>query len=195
MPNEKTEKSSNKTAWIEAGFQMLSEGGIDSVRVDRISKKIGLTRGSFYWHFKSRAEFLDAMLELWHRKGTHDIITLVEREKANPNKKLSILLNLTTRDPGPRYGGKFTEMAIRIWGTTNPKAAQIIKQVDTERVAFVNKLLLEMKIEAALASFLAEIIYNTYIGMMSRDISDEEMLRFGKIASSYLEDQIAQAIK
>lgn len=193
MPNVKKNQNSNKTAWLEAGFQMLAQGGIDSVRVDRISKKIGLTRGSFYWHFKSRAEFLDAMLELWHQKGTHDIIALVEQEKLNPNKRLLTLLNLTTKSPGSQYGGKFTEMAIRIWGSNHTEAANVIKQVDADRVAFVNKLLLEMQVEPALASMLAEIIYNAYIGMMSRYMSDKEMARTVKIASAFIEDQIAQA--
>lgn len=188
-----TDKNSNKIAWIEAGFQMLAEGGIDSVRVDRISKKIGLTRGSFYWHFKSRAEFLDAMLALWYEKGTRDIIDLVEKEKTNPNKRLSVLLNLTASGPGKQYGGKFAEMAIRIWGKTNPKVAAMVKQIDAERISFVNKLLAEMHIEPALASFLAEIIYDAYIGMLSRDISEEEVSRIGKIAGTYIEDQIAQA--
>lgn len=186
-------KNSHRNSWIEAGFQMLAEGGIDSVRVDRISKKIGLTRGSFYWHFKSRAEFLDAMLELWQQKGTHDIIQMVEQEKLNPNKKLSVLLNLTTKDPGPRYGGKFTEMAIRIWGSNHPKAAKIIKQVDTDRVAFVNKLLLEMQVEPALASMLAEIIYNAYIGMMSRDLPDKEAALMMNLATTFMESQIRQS--
>ena len=193
MPNNKTDKNSNKTTWIEAGFQLLSEGGIDSVRIDRISKKIGLTRGSFYWHFKSRAEFLDAMLALWHQKGTSDIIALVEQEKANPNNRLSALLNLTAKGADARYGGKFTEMAIRIWGKSNPKVAAAVKQIDAERIKFINKLLTEMQVEQALASFLAEIIYNAYIGMVSRDLSEEDVTRIGKIASTYIADQIAQA--
>lgn len=185
--------NSNKNLWIEAGFQLLAKGGIDSVRVDRISKKIGLTRGSFYWHFKSRAVFLDAMLELWHQKGTHDIISLVEQEKSNPNKRLSSLLNLTTKNPGPKYGGKYTEMAIRIWGSTHAGAAKVIRQVDTDRVAYVNKLLLEMHVEPALASMLAEIIYNAYIGMMSRDVSDEEAARMMNLATTFMESQIRQS--
>lgn len=186
-------KNSYRDSWIEAGFQMLAEGGIDSVRVDRISKKIGLTRGSFYWHFKSRAEFLDAMLELWHQKGTHDIIAIVEQEKLSPNKRLATLLNLTTKTPGPKYGGKFAEMAIRIWGSKNPKAAKVIKQVDADRVAFVNKLLREMQVEPALASMLAELIYNAYVGMMSRDIPAKEAARLMNLATTFMESQIRQS--
>lgn len=192
MPKIEKNKSSNKLAWIEAGFQLLAQGGIDSVRVDRISKTIGLTRGSFYWHFKSRAELLEAMLELWHQKGTHDIIQLVEQEKLNPNNRLSILLNLTTKSPGPQYGGKFAELSIRVWGAHNPHAASVIKQVDAERVAFVHKLLIEMQVEPALASMLAEIIYNAYIGMMSRDLPDKEAMRMMKLATTFLESQVRQ---
>ncbi len=195
MRKTMTEPKTSKLAWLEAGFQMLSEGGIDSVRVDRISKKIGLTRGSFYWHFKNRAEFLDSMLELWHKKGTHDIIDLVEQEKGNLNNRLGLLLNLTASGPGAQYGGKFAEMAIRIWGKTNPKVAEVVKKIDAERITFVNKILLDMQVETALASFLAEIIYDTYIGMLSRDLSKEEVTRIGKIAGTYIEDQISQARK
>ena len=50
-----------------------------------------------------------------------------------------------------------------------------------------------MNVEPALASFLAEIIYNAYIGMISRDLSEEEVTRISKIAGTYIEDQIAQA--
>lgn len=187
-----SDKISNKQTWIEAGFQMLAQGGIDSVRVDRISKKIGLTRGSFYWHFKSRAELLDAMLELWHQISTKDVIELVEQEKANPSNRLSSLLKLSTRRPDAKYGGKFAEMSIRVWGANSEKAAKIIAQVDKERTQFVHKLLIEMQIEPALASMLAEIIYNAYVGMMSRDLSEKEVARIANIASTYMESQISQ---
>lgn len=185
-----TDKDSNKQAWVEAGFQLLAQGGIDSVRVDRISKKIGLTRGSFYWHFKNRAELLDAMLELWQQVANKDIINLIEQEKSNPNKKLSSLLKLSTQHPSAKYGGKFTEMSIRVWGANSPKAAKIIAQIDAERTAFIHTLLIEKQVEPALASMLAEIIYNAYVGMMSRDLSEKEVALIANLATSYMETQI-----
>ena len=189
---DKSKPGSNKQAWVAAGFQLLSVGGIDSVRIDRISKKIGLTRGSFYWHFKNRAELLDEMLKVWHQLGTLQVIRLVEAEKTNPHKKLSTLLELTTRRPGEKYGGKFTELSIRVWGGQSEQAAKIIKQIDNERVAYVHKLLIDMQLEPALASLLAEVIYNAFIGMMSRDLTEKQVSVIANLATNFLEDQISQ---
>ncbi len=190
--NKPDDKPSNKLLWIEAALQALSNSGIDGVRIDRISKKIGLTRGSFYWHFNSRDDLLEAMLAFWHEKGTRDVISLVEQQKVNPSKRLSTLLKLSSQQVDERYGGKFAEMGIRIWSKQSPKAAETIMQIDAERIAFVNKLLIEMQLEPALASFMAELIYNAYIGMMSRDLSEEHVARTVGLAETYMQSQIRQ---
>ncbi|MGB9368496.1 MAG: helix-turn-helix domain-containing protein, partial [Xanthobacteraceae bacterium] len=52
-------------AWIAAGFDALADGGIDAVRVEPLAKALGITKGSFYWHFADRRALLDAMLESW----------------------------------------------------------------------------------------------------------------------------------
>ena len=52
-------------AWIAAAFDALAEGGIDAVRVEPLAKALGITKGSFYWHFADRRALLDAMLDAW----------------------------------------------------------------------------------------------------------------------------------
>jgi len=49
-------------AWIAAAFDALADGGIDAVRVEPLAKALGITKGSFYWHFADRRALLDAML-------------------------------------------------------------------------------------------------------------------------------------
>ncbi len=57
-------------AWIAAAFDALAEGGIDAVRVEPLATALGITKGSFYWHFADRRALLDAMLEVLGR-GPH----------------------------------------------------------------------------------------------------------------------------
>ena len=57
-------------AWIAAAFDALADGGIDAVRVEPLAKALGITKGSFYWHFADRRALLDAMLDAWTR-GPH----------------------------------------------------------------------------------------------------------------------------
>ena len=181
---------SNKIAWIEAGFQFLAKGGIDSVRIDRMSKKIGLTRGSFYWHFKSRDELLNEMLKFWEHVATTSIIALIEQEHQNPNEKLATLIKLSTQQPDEKYGGKYAELGIRIWGGNDDKVAAIVAKIDGKRIAYVKQLLVEMKLETTNAAFLAEIIYNAFIGVMSRDLNEKQIKQITDLASNYIRAQI-----
>src|ERR1051325_11082310 len=52
-------------AWVAAAFDALAEGGVDAVRVEPLAKALGITKGSFYWHFADRRALLDAMLTAW----------------------------------------------------------------------------------------------------------------------------------
>ena len=51
--------------WIEAGLWLLAEEGLESVTIDRLCANLGLTKGSFYWHFKGSQEFLQSMADYW----------------------------------------------------------------------------------------------------------------------------------
>ena len=60
--------------WLNAALESLNEKGIDAVKVLPLSHKLGVTRGSFYWHFKDREDLLRQMLEYWERELTDVVI-------------------------------------------------------------------------------------------------------------------------
>ena len=47
-----------RQAIVEAAFQLFRRDGFDSVRVDDILEEVGLSKGGFYHHFKSREDIL-----------------------------------------------------------------------------------------------------------------------------------------
>ena len=51
--------------WISGAWDMLGERGMDGVRVEPLARRLGVTKGSFYWHFKDRGELLEALLNRW----------------------------------------------------------------------------------------------------------------------------------
>ncbi|KAA1258671.1 Fatty acid metabolism regulator protein [Rubripirellula obstinata] len=48
---------------LSAGYQLLAEDGLDGVKLERIAKLVGCTRGTLYNHFKNREEILVAMAQ------------------------------------------------------------------------------------------------------------------------------------
>ena len=59
-----------KSQWLGAGLDALRKGGVGAVRVERLATDVGVTKGSFYHHFRDRGALLDAMLEFWSREMT-----------------------------------------------------------------------------------------------------------------------------
>ena len=63
----------DRDAWIKASLDVLAEKGLDGIRVEVLAKRLKVTKGSFYWHFKDRRDLFDAMLETWKTGRIKDI--------------------------------------------------------------------------------------------------------------------------
>jgi len=59
-----------RDAWIETALSVLVEEGFEAVQITHLARRLDVTRGSFYWHFKSREELLDALLKEWRARNT-----------------------------------------------------------------------------------------------------------------------------
>jgi AcrR family transcriptional regulator len=64
--------------WIRAALAVVAEHGVAGVAVDRLAKTLGVTRGSFYWHFRDRRALIDAVLEQWEQQYTIDLVPEAE---------------------------------------------------------------------------------------------------------------------
>jgi len=51
--------------WIQAGYAVLAEEGIKSLKVDRLCSRLGVTKGGSYWHFTDIASYRMAILDAW----------------------------------------------------------------------------------------------------------------------------------
>ncbi|MFP5354956.1 MAG: TetR family transcriptional regulator [Gemmatimonadota bacterium] len=57
--------SVSRDQWLEAAVAALAEGGVAAVRVEVLAARLGVTKGSFHWHFRDRAALLEGLLALW----------------------------------------------------------------------------------------------------------------------------------
>jgi AcrR family transcriptional regulator len=127
--------------WIEAALDALAANGVEAVRVERLAKSLGVTKGSFYWHFKDRPALLDAMLQSWRHRATLAIIDRLESGKGSPLDRLKHLVSLPRGDlERPRHGADI-EAAIRLWARLDDKAAACITEIDRLRLSYIQTLL------------------------------------------------------
>lgn len=127
------------TDWIAAALRTMALGGVGTVRVESLARELGVTKGSFYWHFKDRSDLLDRLVQSWRRTATLAVIDRVNSAYAAPRERLADLLRLPYARPGSRDGAR-VELAMRIWGQTEPRIAAVLGEVDAIRLSYIAKL-------------------------------------------------------
>jgi AcrR family transcriptional regulator len=122
--------SQSREDWVEAAWRTLGEAGVDGVRVESLARRLGVTKGSFYWHFKNRQNLIDALLDRWFgmREETREAFL---RENADPRDRLWKVI-----ERGITRGTRGQAAALRLWAQRHPQAAKRIGEADAHRRQF-----------------------------------------------------------
>lgn len=163
MAQSKKKPRLQKADWIKAATRILAEEGVDGVWVEGLAKRLGVTKGSFYWHFKDREALLKAVLDAWHQYSTRAIIERLEQSHEAPRERLRALLRLSVTDRPEGPGGAL-DLALRDWARRNEMAGAIVREVDYDRVAYIQRLYQEIGLEAEDAERRAILMYSYVIG-------------------------------
>lgn len=150
--------------WTHAAQQVLVKGGVDAVRVDTLAKELNITRGSFYYHFKSRNELLEGILGGWRTRATEDVILHLSDAQSTPQHQLQRLMELPLHGQTAKEAAAI-ELAIRAWARRDEHARQAIDEVDRYRLSYIKGLLLQAGVESQDASDRAYLIYAYQISL------------------------------
>jgi AcrR family transcriptional regulator len=153
-------------AWVAAALDVLADGGIDAVSVEPLAKTLGVTKGSFYWHFADRRALLDAMLQAW-MEGRVVSIRQQAAERNAPAVVLRELADLFTRRANIR--GLTIELAIRSFARTDERAAQAVHTVDRERLQRAVQLFVGLGWPRAKAQSRGILFYSYLFGQSLLD--------------------------
>lgn len=144
--------------WIDAAAKMLVDNGIDAVRVDVLAKIMGVTRGSFYWHFKDREDLIQRLLMAWRAEATEQLIERFESRRTPPAKLVEELLNLPLRGRSAQQVAS-TELAIRAWARRDETARRVVDEVDAQRLSYMAQCFSSMGCSIAEARNKAFTLY------------------------------------
>jgi AcrR family transcriptional regulator len=156
----KTEPNSNlsKEDWLSAALDVFNERGVDSVKVLPLSKALGVTRGSFYWHFKDREDLLQQMLRYWEWELTDAIIRQTKNLDASAEDKLRYVVTNVLYQSMDRY-----DTAVRAWSLFDSSALNTLKRVERKRLRFLTELLSQAGLDQDAAHIRAQFLYGYLI--------------------------------
>src|SRR5579871_3496720 len=148
--------------WLNHGLKTLAREGFTALKVVPLAKAMGVSRGSFYWHFADIEAFHADILKLWRDIAAERIIADVDAAAENANA-LQVLLH---RVFGEQRG---LENAVRRWAMVDPAARAAVQAIDRRRLSYVEGLFRAVGVAADDARMRAQILYWTYLGFALSD--------------------------
>jgi len=143
--------------WIDFALKTLAHEGFAALKADVLARKLGITRGSFYWHFNDLQAFQARVIEHWKQAATEAIIVDIERYES-PERRMDALLRHA-------FGhGASLEIHMRTWAASNADAARAVGDIDRRRKSYIEDLLVEAGVPPTLATTRAQLVYWTYLG-------------------------------
>lgn len=161
--------------WINAATEVLVNQSIDAVRVDVLAKGLGVTRGSFYWHFQDRDDLLRKMLTSWRDGATEQLIQRFESSNAAPESLIHELAALPFRGKSAIRSASI-ELAIRAWARRDDMARHYVDEVDTKRLAYITHCFIALGKSIPEGKRYAFLLYSYMIGesLLANQGSEDE---------------------
>jgi AcrR family transcriptional regulator len=158
--------------WIDRANELLIDENIRGVRIAALCQRLRVTKGSFYWHFESRRDLLDAILQAWRKKNTLNVMSRIVSFTA-PLRSIAILLSLPRRPISQR--GARVEMSVRDWARRDRNTFRSLQEIDTIRLRAFEQLFRRQGFEAREAKSRAYIAYTIMMGdsILKDTIGDE----------------------
>lgn len=160
MSTARSRKRFSREDWLDAARSILVDTGIDEVKVDTIAKRMNITRGSFYWHFKDRGDLHSALLLDWEQRNYSGIEHIRDKwESETPNLADCVRFWLTE----DRRISTF-DMAIRVWARKDEHVGKAVLAVDLAWIDLLTGLFRNSDEDALEAKIRARVIYFHQIG-------------------------------
>ena len=148
--------------WLDQGLKTLAGQGFTALKAEPLSKAMGVSRGSFYWHFADIGAYRAAILKHWRDVAAEQIIANVDAGSKDDNP-LALLLRRV-------FGERLTlEKAVRTWASVDATARAAVQAIDRRRLGYVESLLTKSGLPADTARARAQILYWAFLGFALSD--------------------------
>ncbi len=139
MGRKKSGQRLSREDWLENALTVLSKEGRAGLKIQGLSAALGVSRGSFYWHFEDRHDFIRALLEYWYEEYTAGAIAAVKREGGSAEEKLAMVMRMVHDQNLTRH-----EFTIRSLASLDPQFSRMVRKTDRFRLDFLESLFMGM---------------------------------------------------
>jgi len=127
-----------REVWLKKALEVLHLQGNAGLQIENFTRKLGVTKGSFYWHFKDRDDFRRAILDYWDDHYTRRVAAQAEAMGGDARAKLRSVIKMVTRENLSGY-----DELIDGWAAHEPAIAVRVQAVYKFRYTYIRSLFAE----------------------------------------------------
>jgi len=146
--------------WAQAALDQIAEQGVASVAVEPLARRLGVTKGSFYWHFPSRDALLQAALERWEKVEQETVFGSLEKVP-DPRERLRALFQVVAHEATSHI--IYSEL---LKALDHPAVAPVIGRVSQRRFDYLTASFRQAGLSRTEAQHRARLAYAAYVGFL-----------------------------
>jgi AcrR family transcriptional regulator len=146
--------------WEQAALDVIAEQGVAAVAVESLARQLGVTKGSFYWHFPTREALLKSALERWEREDVDQVFAKVE-PIADPRARLAELFRRTGRE-----AKSHVIYSALLRALDHALVKPVMERVSRRRLEFLSLAYRQVGMSRAEAGHRARLAYAAYVGFL-----------------------------
>ncbi|ASP22723.1 bacterial regulatory protein, tetR family [Antarctobacter heliothermus] len=164
--------------WLGAARDLLISDGVQSVKVQTIGARLGVSRSSFYWYFQSRQDLLDQLLAEWERSNTGVMI----RHANMPAPTITAAVNNFFRCVvDPDGFNHQLDFAVREWARRDPAVRSVIDRSDAARQQAIAGMFIRHGYDPAEADIRSRVLYYQQIGYYALELAETVEDRLSRV--------------
>ena len=151
-------KRLNKEKWLQTGLDILNKTSYTDIKIEYLCKRLKVTKGSFYHHFKNVNDYYGKLFEYLFNNERIDLNQFIE-DIPTPKGRLNYINQQIIKNISKE------KVSIRAWGSHNKEVKQQLDEVDVTRIEYFNKLYLDIGLDPKKASIMAKLNFALLVGI------------------------------
>jgi AcrR family transcriptional regulator len=170
--------------WEQAALDQIAGQGVSALAIEALARRLGVTKGSFYWHFPTREALLKAALKRWETHDTDNLFGLVE-PIADPRRRLRELFRRSGREAKTH-----AIYSALLRALDHPLVQPVMERVSRRRMDFLTQAYRQIGLDKRAAAHRARLAYAAYVGFLQLALQ----LGLPRLDHAELEDYVEHVV-
>ncbi len=144
--------------WEQAALDLIAEKGIGGLGVEPLARRLGITKGSFYWHFPKRDQLLEQALARWERQDNESLARSLDSDLPAAERLAEFVLRTSRQNRSHRIHAALCA------ASDDPRIKPVLERITRRRLDYLAKAFRELGLDEDSARHRARLTYTSYVG-------------------------------